>query len=165
MPRVRSQESASQGVTILRRLLDSRPIQCGVLVGCPTEQGVYALWLADEPPVCLKVGIAGPRRGKGLAERLRLHCRSNRGNSVLARHLAADLSSTWTHGYDFSRRSERRVFLARRCYFRVVPVPGASRQGLLALEEFLCSQLRPRYIGRVPQNRVICSGPEVRRRV
>ncbi len=146
---------------ILGRLMRGRPIRRDGLAA-PTEQGVYALWLADDPQVCLKVGIAGPRRGKGLAERIELHFRSNRANSVLARHLAADSSSTWAHAYDFRSRSQRREFLARRCYFRVVPVPRVSRRELLALERFLCGKLQPQYIGRVARTRPRASSPEAR---
>jgi len=51
--------------------------------------------------VCLKVGIAGPRSGKGLRERVRYHYSSNIENSVLARHLAADVTSSRLIDHEF----------------------------------------------------------------
>lgn len=50
---------------VLRRLLSAPRIERASLASVPTDQGVYVLWLAGEPPACLKVGIAGPRQGKG----------------------------------------------------------------------------------------------------
>src|SRR5437588_12649260 len=108
MPRPRYREISSQYFTILSDLMDARRINLPLLHIAPSDQGVYALWLAEEPPVCLKVGIAGPRRGKGLGERLALHFRSNRANSILARHLAADSPWPSTDEYDLRRRSQRR---------------------------------------------------------
>jgi hypothetical protein len=101
---------------VLRRLLSAPKIDRASLASVPTEQGVYVLWLAAEPPACLKVGIAGPRQGKGLRERLRNYFGSSPSNSVLARHLAADCTSRWCSGRDFTNRAERRAFIADGCY-------------------------------------------------
>src|SRR5213083_1290685 len=105
---------------VLRRLLSAPRINRASLVSVPTEQGVYVLWLTAERPACLKVGIAGPRQGKGLRERLGNHYGSNTANSVLARHLAADCTSRWCHGHDFTNRAERQAFIADGCYFQAV---------------------------------------------
>ncbi len=76
---------------VLGQLLKSQiVITKANLSRAPRVQGAYILWLAGEPPVCLKVGIAGPRRGEGLWGRLKRHFRCV---SVLGRHMAADKTS------------------------------------------------------------------------
>jgi len=77
------------------------------------QQGAYVLWLDGNPPRCLKVGIAGPRSGKGLWERIKFHFSSNPANSVLARHMAADHTSEWSRGHDFGDRAQRQDFWLR----------------------------------------------------
>lgn len=58
--------------SVHRQLQASATIR-GSAHGVTKHQGVYVLWLDRSARVCLKVGIAGPRQGKGLQDRLRLH--------------------------------------------------------------------------------------------
>ena len=132
-----------------RRLLNAPKSDPSSLSSVSQDQGVYAFWLRDDPSVCLKVGIAGPRSGKGLRERVHYHYSSNLENSVLARHLAADVTSSWSANRDFSVREQRRSFLAAECYCRALPVPGITASELRQLEVFVVGKLNPRYIGRV----------------
>jgi hypothetical protein len=134
---------------VLRRLLNAPKIDRVSLGSVTTEQGVYVLWLAEEPHACLKVGIAGPRQGKGLRERLRNHFGSHTSNSVLARHLAADSGSRWCHGRDFTNRAQRRAFIADGCYFQAVGVPTETRRELEQVEAAIIGRLQPAYVGRV----------------
>jgi hypothetical protein len=134
---------------VLSRLLSAPKIDRASLASVPTEQGVYVLWLVGEPPSCLKVGIAGPRRGKGLRERLRNHFGSHTSNSVLARHLAADSTSKWCHGRDFNDRAQRQAFIADGCYFQAVPVQTETRRELEEVEAAVIRRLQPTYVGRV----------------
>jgi hypothetical protein len=99
------------------------------------SQGVYALWLASDPPVCLKVGVAGPRKGKGLRDRLSYHFRSDAINTVLAEHLAADLSSPWARDRNFKDRTTAKDSWRRSATSKCCPCPiflkrrsGASRR-------------------------------------
>jgi hypothetical protein len=133
----------------LQRLLTAPRINGASLNSAPTDQGVYVLWFAGERPVCLKVGIAGPRMGKGLRARLGNHYSSHTSNSVLARQLAGDCSSPWCRGRDFAARDQRRKFLADECYFQVLPVQTESRRELEHLEASLIKRLEPAYLGRV----------------
>lgn len=139
-------------VDVLRRLLMTPQIGRTSLSTVPTDQGVYVLWLRDVP-ICLKVGIAGPRRGKGLRERIKNHFSSSADSSVLARHLAADTTSRWCNGRDFTSRFNRQSFLAEDCYFQALPVHTETRRELEQLEAALIARLRPLYIGRVGQLR------------
>jgi hypothetical protein len=134
---------------VLRRLLSGPKFDRASLASVPTEQGVYVLWLTGEPPACLKVGIAGPRKGKGLRARLRNHFRSDMSNSVLARHLAADCTSRWCSGRDFTNRAERRAFIADGCYFQAVAVSTETRRELEQVEAAIIGRLQPAYVGRV----------------
>jgi hypothetical protein len=52
---------------VLRRLLSAPKIDRLSLGSVMTEQGVYALWLAEEPRVCLKVGERRPETRQGIA--------------------------------------------------------------------------------------------------
>lgn len=104
-------------------------------------------WIASLP--CLKVGIAGPRGGKGLCDRLRLHFSSNPDNTVLARHMAADMTSSWAKDHDFRDREQRKKFLAEKCYFQTIGLPVLSRVQLEQFEDFLEQELKPKYMGRV----------------
>jgi len=134
---------------VLRRLLSAPKIDRASLASAPTEQGVYVLWLAEEPPACLKVGIAGPRQGKGLRERLRNHFGSGTSNSVLARHLAADCTSRWCRARDFGNRAQRQAFIAGDCYFQAVAVQTETRRELEQVEAAIIQRLQPAYVGRV----------------
>lgn len=134
---------------LLAQLLQSSHITCPDLADAPRQQGVYVLWLDSSPPTCLKVGMAGPRGGNGLRGRLYLHCRSHPGNTVLARHLAADSTSPWGKEWDFAHVEDRRRFLAERCYFQALALPELSIARLRAFEDFLEQRLEPRYMGRV----------------
>jgi hypothetical protein len=118
-----------------------------------TDQGVYILWFEGPPPVCLKVGIAGPRRGGGIRERLVLHYSSNPAASVLAKHLAADDRSAWATGKGLHDRATRQAFLANECYFQVKPATGLTRRELLNLEAQLIEVFKPCYAGRVTRTR------------
>ena len=138
---------------VLRRLLNAPKVTRAALASVTTEQGVYVLWLTAEPPACLKVGIAGPRQGKGLRERLRNHFGSDTSNSVLARHLAADCTSRWCHGHDFTNRAERQAFIADDCYFQAVGVRTETRRELEEVEAALIERLQPTYVGRVGRSR------------
>ena len=99
--------------------------------------------------MCLKVGIAGPRQRKGLQDRLKLHYSSNPSNSVLARHLSADATSSWAAGRDFKDKGQRRAFLSDNCFFQVVALPNIDRSELTRVESFLVETLQPQYAGRV----------------
>jgi hypothetical protein len=134
---------------VLRRLLSAPKITPAALASVPTEQGIYVLWLADEPPACLKVGIAGPRQGQGLRARLRNHFGSHTSNSVLARHLAADCTSRWCRAGDFTNRAQRQAFIAGNCYFQAVAVLTDTRRELEQVEAALIERLQPAYVGRV----------------
>lgn len=134
---------------VLRELLEAERIRKSSLASVTDAQGVYVLWFAGPPATCLKVGIAGPRRGTGVRGRLRLHYASNPSNSVLARHLAADSASRWSVGRDFTVRGQRQAFLADECYFQALAVENLSRRDLEGLESSLIERLRPTYAGRV----------------
>src|SRR6476646_165911 len=134
---------------VLRRLLSAPKISRSSLASVPTAQGVYVLWLTAEPTECLKVGIAGPRQGKGLRERLGNHFGSHTSNSVLARHLAADCTSRWCRARDFTTQAERQKFIAAECYFQAVPVHTESRRELEHVEAAILQRLQPVYVGRV----------------
>ncbi len=134
---------------LLQQLLNSSHISRASVNATPRQQGAYILWLDSTPPVCLKVGVAGPRKGKGLWGRLRNHFSSNPDTSVLARHMAADSASPWTRGYEFQDREQRKKFLAERCYFQVIGLPTWSRVEIEQFEDFVEKALKPKYAGRV----------------
>ena len=134
---------------LLQRLRGSPRIAKSSLNQVSRQQGAYVLWLDDNPPVCLKVGIAGPRKGKGLWERLKFHFSSNPNNTVLARHMAADIDFSQTQGYDLRDRLQRQQFLVDKCFFQVIPLPNWSREELRRFEDFLELRLNPKYRGRV----------------
>lgn len=134
---------------LLRELWKSRHFTAESLNQIPTEHGVYVLWLRARPRICLKIGIATPRRHDGLRGRIRFHFRSDTRNTVLARHLAADTNSQWAQGWDFSDRKERQQFLASKCYFQVLPLPVMDEQALRQFEDFIQSKLAPIYARRV----------------
>jgi len=115
----------------------------------PRQQGAYVIWLDSNPATCLKVGIAGPRKGKGLWERIKYHFSNNPHNTPLAKHMAADISFGQEHGYDFRHRLQRKQFLEERCFFQVIPLPSWSKRELRRFEKFLELQLNPKYRGRI----------------
>lgn len=145
--------------SVLQQLLDSPSVRRSTLESVTKEQGLYVLWLDKPSKMCLKVGIAGPRRGKGVRGRLDLHFSSHLSNSVLARHLAADSQSSWLAGRQLSVRENRQAFLADSCRFQVVAAPTLSRQDLLRVEAFLVNRLRPLYVGRVARGKQPTKGP------
>src|SRR5438105_2039818 len=136
---------------VLQLLVRQPKCRLSSLSTTTTEQGVYVWWWAARKAVCLKVGIAGPRKGKGLRERIELHYASNPSNSVLARHLAADAASPWSAGRDLRRREQRQDFLSKGCYVQALPIPNMGRKDLIRLESFLIRELKPIYVGRVRQ--------------
>jgi hypothetical protein len=144
--------SIHQPETLLQELLARPKILRSSLDDVPNQQGVYILWLNGVAPVCLKIGIAGPRRGKGLRERIGYHYSSNLSNSVLAQHLALDSESRWCAGRDFTNRQHRQCFLADQCYFQVLPLDGLIRRDLETLETFLVARLKPKYAGRIKKH-------------
>jgi len=115
----------------------------------PKVQGIYVLWLSGEVPLCLKVGLAGPRNGRGLAGRIQLHLSSNSANTVLARHMAADVTLPTGGGYDFRDRQQRSRLLAEKCHFQVLGMPDLTLAQLRCFERFLEAKLQPKYRGRV----------------
>jgi hypothetical protein len=137
----------------LQRLLQSQHITKSSLGQTTRQQGAYVLWLDEKEPICLKVGIAGPRRGKGLLGRLEFHFASRLSDSILAKHLAADSVSPWSHGYDFQDQQQRQKFLTDKCFFQVIPLLGLSRNELLQFEDFLEMRLKPKYAGMVTKGR------------
>lgn len=139
--------------SVLQQLLTSTAIR-GSALGVTKHQGVYVLWLDGPARVCLKVGIAGPRQGTGLQDRLKLHYSSNPSNSVLARHLAADSTSSWAAGPHFKETGQRRTFLSDKCFFQVIALPNIDRSDLKRIESFLVESLHPKYAGRVHKKRV-----------
>lgn len=134
---------------LLQQLQGSSRISKSSLNQVPRQQGVYVLWFDNNPPVCLKVGIAGPRQGKGLWERIELHFSNNPNNTVLARHMEVNIDFGQAQGYDFRDRSQRQQFLADKCYFQIIPLPNWSREELRRFEDFLELHLNPKYRGRV----------------
>lgn len=139
---------------LLRRLRESFRITGSSLDQVSRQQGAYILCLDSNPPVCLKVGIAGARQGKGLRERLQFHFSSNLDNTVLARHMEADRNSVQAQRYDFRDREQRQQFLANECFFQAIPFPDWTREELRRFEDFLESRLSPRYKGRVTKRQV-----------
>jgi hypothetical protein len=137
----------------LQHLSQSPRITRSSLDRAPRQQGAYILWFDDNPLVCLKVGIAGPRQGKGLRGRLQYHFLSNPANTVLAKHLAADSTSGWAQGYGLTIREHRQEFLATRCFFQTIALPDLTREDLERFEVFIEKRLKPRYAGRVIKTR------------
>ncbi len=134
---------------LLQQLRESFWITEASLDQAPRQQGAYVLWLVDNPLLCLKVGIAGPRRGKGLWGRLKLHFLNNPDNTVLARHMAVDIEFGQAQGYDFLDRLRRQQFLADKCFFQAISLPNWSKEELLRFEKFLELQLTPKYRGKI----------------
>jgi len=136
---------------LLKTLLATWKIRLPSLDGCPTQQGVYAIWLDDGQGLCLKVGKAGPRSGDGLRGRLHLHCMSHVGNSILALHMESDMGLARSQGFDLRSRADRKRFLADYCYAKAIQLPSFSEARLLDFERFVADMLHPRYRGRTGQ--------------
>ena len=134
---------------LLQRLQESPRITRSSLNQVPRQQGAYVLWMDKNPHVCLKVGIAGPRKDKGVRERLQFHFSSNPKNTILAEHMKEDIDFGQAQGYDFQNRVQRQQFLANECFFQVIPLSFWSKEELKRLEDFLEFRLSPRYKGRV----------------
>lgn len=134
---------------LLRELQESPQITKSLLDQVPRQQGAYILWLDKNPRVCLKVGYAGPRQGKGLQDRLKYHFRSNLENSILAEHMETDIDFGLEQGYDFRIKEQRQKFLANECFFQIIPFPNWSKDEMMKFEKHLESWLKPRYIGKV----------------
>ena len=125
------------------------PLKAAELESVSKSSGIYVIWVQNTDAVCLKVGIAGPRRKDGLRGRLRLHFGSNPDNSVLARHMIADATPSWAHSFDFRVRAQRAAFLKNECYFRTFDLQGTDAASFRSVESWLEKALVPRYRGRV----------------
>ena len=117
----------------------------------PTEQGVYIVWLTETKKICMKVGIATPRRKDGLKGRLMLHFRSNLRNSVLARHLQSDIRLSKGFKLDFNKKEDRQEFIMEHLCFQVLPLSTFTELMLRDFEKFLetDSGLNPRYCKKI----------------
>jgi len=114
------------------------------------KPGAYILWMKHEDKcLLLKVGIAKPRRKDGLRGRLRYHFNSNPRNTVLAKHMSADLDLAGETGYNFKQQSKRQEFLANHCFFKVIILPDITEDELKRFERYLENRTKPRYIGNV----------------
>ena len=113
----------------------------------PELSGVYAWWTTDEAPVCLKVGIATPRRRDGLLGRLADHFTSSYHTTTFARHLARDSKSPWAQGRDFTRREQRSAFLKEGCQYRYFVLKDLDESALRDFERVLERELHPVYLG------------------
>lgn len=78
--------------------------------------------------------------------RIRQHLSSNEANTVLARHLAADRDSPWGLGFDFTRRQERKRFLATKCVYQLLALPELGVDELDVFEAYVERQLCPCYM-------------------
>jgi hypothetical protein len=134
---------------LLEKLISAPRIRRSSVDAASKLPGAYVLWLDTEPLVCLKVGIAGLRKGKGVRDRLMLHFRNDPRNTILARHLIADDTSAWTKNRDFTRQDERSRLLAEHCFFQVLPLPSLTPTDLKSFEAFIQARLEPRYAHRV----------------
>ena len=140
--------SSDQRTSILRQLLGQPRLRGADLRKVPKRPGIYVIHLGLPDPLCLKVGIAGPRRKDGLYGRLQLHFRSNPSNTVLAEHMIADATPVWATNSDFRIRADRSAFLKARCFFQILERQDDESR-LRELEGFLEDALRPRYRGSV----------------
>ena len=133
-----------------RQLIEGSYITKSHLSLVSIRPGAYVLWMKrDNKCLHLKVGIAGPRRKDGLMGRLRYHFNSNPGNTVLARHMYADLDLAGEKGYDFKQRSKRQEFLDSHCFFKVIVLPSITEDELKGFERYLENRTGPRYMGNV----------------
>jgi hypothetical protein len=131
----------------MAKLLKCSPHRKPDLVNVDTVSGVYAWWLDESPPVCLKVGIATPRRHDGLRGRLSDHFTSSYGTTTLARHLYRDRTSPWAQARDFTKPAVRRDFMRDHCFFRYLPMGKLDEPTLRGFERHLERELRPVYLG------------------
>lgn len=132
------------------KLKESDRVAWTQLRSVPNKPGAYAIWLEKEGKCLpLKVGIAGPTRKDGLRGRLNYHYKSNLENSVLARHMSADLELATEFGYDFEQKWERQKFLDAYCFFKFIVLENLGNNELKSFECYLESKLQPRYKGKV----------------
>ncbi len=131
---------------LLKSLLKGSKIPMNELHRVPKKEGVYVLWFEKaDKKVCLKVGQAGKRGGKGLKERLEFHRGQNSQNTVLATHMIRDYQSGLQLGFEFRDRKQRRKFLGSHCYFQVLALPNSDTAERKRFERFLEHRLKPRY--------------------
>ena len=140
---------------VRNELMESSPFTAADLGSVSLLPGLYVIWVENADKLCLKVGIAGPRRKDGLRGRLRLHFSSNPDNSVLARHMIADATPAWAHEFNFRTRAERAAFLKSKCCFRTLELRGIDEVSLRSIESSIEDVLRPRYCSRVGQRRAV----------
>ncbi len=133
-----------------RQLIEGSCITKSDLSMVSIKPGVYILWMKHENKcLLLKVGRAGLRQGKGLSSRLKLHFNSNPDNTVLAKHMCADLDIAIETGYDFKQRSNRQEFLADHCFFKTINLPDITEGERRRFERYLENRTEPRYRGKV----------------
>ena len=131
----------------LAQLLGCKPHRKPDLRGVEEVSGAYAWWLEQAEPVCLKVGIATPRRNDGLRGRLSDHFTSSYHTTTLARHLYRDRTSPWARGRDFTTQRGRSAFMRGHCFFRYRVLDQLDESTLREFEEHVERELRPVYIG------------------
>jgi hypothetical protein len=141
-------DASEERTLILHQLLAQPRLRAADLGKVLERPGIYVIHLDAPDPLCLKLGIAGPRRKDGLRGRLDLHFRSNPSNTVLARHMIADATPIWAANFDFRIQAARSAFLSARCFFQILE-RQEDEPRLRELERFLEGALRPRYRGRV----------------
>ncbi len=131
----------------MTKLLGCSPHRKPDLGKVDTASGVYAWWLDGSPLVCLKVGIATPRRHDGLRGHLSDHFTSSYWTTTFARHLHRDHTSPWAQARDFTKPSIRRAFMRDHCFFRYLVLDQLDEQALRRFERHLERELRPVYLG------------------
>jgi hypothetical protein len=131
----------------MAELLDCRRHGKSDLGAVKKVSGAYAWWLDQASPVCLKVGIATPRRRDGLRGRLSDHFTSSYGTTTFARHLHRDRSSPWAQGRDLTKPEVRRGFMREHCFFRYLVLDQLDEPALRDFEKHLEHELHPIYLG------------------
>ena len=135
---------------LLKTLLRTQPLTKTTYRTTPLlKHGAYAIFVAGEPPRCLKIGIAKPGSQRGIFGRLTQHFGSQLENSTLAMHLAHGPKREWSEGFDLSERNERQRFLSERCFARALEVPDMNLEQLRTFEDFIAEHLHPICIGPV----------------
>lgn len=131
----------------LAQLLGCRPHRKADIRGVVKVSGAYAWWLEQAEPVCLKVGIATPRRKDGLRGRLSDHFTSSYHTTTFARHLYRDRTSPWAQGRDFTTQRARSAFMREHCCFRYVVLDMLDEPTLRDFEKHVERELCPVYLG------------------
>lgn len=131
----------------LAQLLGCTPHRKPDLDRVEEVSGAYAWWLEQAEPVCLKVGIATPRRKGGLRGRLSDHFTSSYGTTTFARHLDRDRNSPWAQGRDFTSQKHRSAFVRDHCFFRYLVLNQLDEPALRSFEKHLEHELHPVYKG------------------